>query len=168
MWKKELDGWSSHKFISRRKQCLSDVVCHHLLNEGLGSDAKRNSSQLLILSSLGHEAFQGWIHHSQTPPYPDQAQLALSLASLQLAPTCRNSKLKNFPLTFSDEDPDVGISGFSELLLVVRKEARSHLSTRWLSFRRRHLPINHPFYSRRPGRRPAPPFLTGLEVIGCF
>ena len=34
-------------------------MCHHLLSEGLGSDANRNSLWLLILSSLGCEALQG-------------------------------------------------------------------------------------------------------------
>lgn len=43
LWKTELDGWSSLRFISSRKYILSDPVCHHLLNEGLVSNANSNS-----------------------------------------------------------------------------------------------------------------------------
>lgn len=71
-------------------------------------------------------------------------QWTFSPTSLQLAPMFKNSTLKNFPLTYSDEDPDVRISGFSESQLVVMKEARSHLTTRRLSLCRWYLLINLP------------------------
>lgn len=85
--------------------------------------------------------FRGLIEHSQTPPHPDQAQLAFLLAYFQLATVSKNDKLKNFTLTFWDEDQEVRSSGFSELLLVM-KETRNHLTERLLSFCRRYLPVN--------------------------
>lgn len=68
-------------------------MCHHLLKEGLGSEASRNLSWLLLLSSLGREGPQGPGLSQSDSPYSDKAQCAFFLASLRLAAGFRHGQL---------------------------------------------------------------------------